>query len=180
VLRRSLIALAALVAAWVVACLVLFVWPPADSGAPAHADAVVVLSGGLNGRLDPALALMRRGIAPVLAVSGAFHGKWQKAQRLCRGQLGPLRYRVLCFDPRPFSTHGEARAIARLARIHRWTRVVVVSSTYHVTRAKMLVRRCYHGRLWMVGTGAPWWEMLHEWVDETGKLVVQLTFERGC
>lgn len=180
-LRPLLLVLAGLVALWLGACAVLFVWPPAESSPPAHADAVVVLSGGLNRRLDPALALMRTGIAPVLAISGAFHhGRWKKAQRLCRGGLGPTRYRVLCFEPHPYSTRGEARAIARLARVHRWSRVVIVTSTYHVTRARMLVRRCYRGDLWVVGTSSTWWRLPEDWASETGKLLVQLTFERGC
>jgi len=173
--------LAAIVALWLVACLVLFVHSPWQSRAPDRADAVVVLSGGLNSRLDPALALMRRRVAPVLAVSGAFHGRtWKKARTLCGGGYGKLRFRVLCFEPKPFSTQGESRAIARLARERGWSRVVVVTSTFHVTRARMLVRRCYHGRLWMVGTHTPWWKLPADFVWETGKLITQLTYARGC
>jgi len=181
VARTLLLVLAGIVALWLGACAVLFVWPPAESSPPAHADAVVVLSGGLNQRLDPALALMRTGIAPVLAVSGAFHPtKWKKARRLCRGKLGPLRYRVLCFEPRPYSTRGEAETIARLAQAHHWTRIVVVTSTFHVTRARMLIRRCYHGDLWMKGTSSSLWELPKEWAEETGKLTIQLFFDRSC
>jgi uncharacterized SAM-binding protein YcdF (DUF218 family) len=181
VLRRLLVALAMLVGLWLVVCAVLFVWPPANSAPPAHADAVFVLSGGLNRRLDPALKLVQRGVAPVLAISSPFvDSKWKKAQRLCRGEDGPTRFRVLCFQAVPYDTRGEARAIARLAREHGWTRVVVVTSTYHVTRARMLVRRCYHGRLWMVGTGSPWQRLPTEWLLESGKLLVQSTVERGC
>jgi hypothetical protein len=181
VLRRLELAALTLVIAWLVACLVLFVWPPAESSPPAHADAVVVLSGGQNHRLDPALVLMRRHIAPVLAISGAFlDPKWKKAHRLCRGEEGPTRYRVLCFSPQPYSTRGEARAIARLAQAHGWRRVVVVTSTFHVTRASLLIRRCYHGKLWLVGAHSPFWGLPGEWVSETGKLFVQLLFERGC
>jgi uncharacterized SAM-binding protein YcdF (DUF218 family) len=181
VLRRVLVGLAVLVAAWLVLCLVLFVWAPWAGDAPQHADAVVVLSGGLNRRLDPALALMRRGVAPVLAISGAAQDrKWKKARRLCAGEEGPLRYRVLCFQPVPYSTRGEARAIARLARARGWQRVVVVTSRFHTTRARMLVGRCYHGRLWMVGTSSPPLRLLEDWADETAKLLVQLTVARGC
>lgn len=169
-----------LVAAWIVACLVLFVHSPWQTGAPARADAVVVLSGGLNSRLDPALALMRRRVAPVLVVSGVYHDdKWKKGRRLCGGAYR-VRYRVLCPEPHPYSTQGEARMIGRLARAHGWSRVVVVTSTFHVTRARMLVRRCYDGGLWMVGTHTPWWKLPNEFVSETGKLIVQLTVQRGC
>jgi uncharacterized SAM-binding protein YcdF (DUF218 family) len=179
VIRRILLVLAVLVAAWLVACAFLFVWPHTDPP-PAHADVVVVLSGGLDRRLDPALALVRRGVAPVLAISSPFRGKWPKAQALCTGRVKPAGFRVLCFQPNPFSTQGEARAVARLARAHGWSRVVVVTSTFHVTRARMLFRRCYPGRLWMVGSSSPWWQLPEEWASETGKLVVQLTVQRGC
>lgn len=179
-LRRLLAVVAVLVGAWLVTVAFLFIWPRADAP-PARADAVVVLSGGLNERLDPALALVRRGVAPVLAISSAFRDpRWAKAHRLCRGEEGPTRFRVLCFEASPYSTRGEARSVARLARQHGWTRIVVVTSTYHVTRARMLFQRCYHGRLWVVGTGSTWWRLPEEWASETGKLLVQATVERGC
>jgi uncharacterized SAM-binding protein YcdF (DUF218 family) len=181
VLRRLLVALGLVVSLWLVACAVLFAWPPADTGPPAHADVIVVLSGGLNTRLDPALALARRGVAPVLAVSGAFlDPRWKKAHRLCRGLLRRLPFRVLCFEPKPYSTRGEAETVARLARTHGWKRIVVVTSTYHVTRARMLFRRCWHGPLSMVGTASTWWDLPVNWASETSKLAVQLVYERQC
>jgi uncharacterized SAM-binding protein YcdF (DUF218 family) len=104
---------------------------------------------------------------------------WLKARRLCRaGHIA--RARVICFEPVPFSTRGEARAVARLARQHGWTHVVVVTSAFHVFRARMLFRRCYSGRLSMVGTHIPWWQEPEEWAFETGKLAVQFTAERDC
>jgi uncharacterized SAM-binding protein YcdF (DUF218 family) len=119
-------------------------------------------------------------VAPVLAISSPNRGKWPKARSLCAGRTKVARVRVLCFQPNPFSTQGEARAVARLARAHGWSRVVVVTSTFHVTRARMLFRRCYPGKLWMVGTSSPWWKLPEEWASETGKLIVQLTAQRGC
>jgi uncharacterized SAM-binding protein YcdF (DUF218 family) len=179
VLRRALLVLAGLVAAWLVACVFLFVWPRADA-APRRADAVVVLSGARNLRLDPALRLIARHVAPVLAISGAAADpKWRKARRLCAaGRVDSAR--VVCFTPRPFSTRGEAREVGRLARARGWSRVVVVTSTFHVTRTRVLFHRCYPGRLWVVGARAPWWRLPEEWADETAKLAVQLTVERGC
>lgn len=178
-IRRSILVLALLVGAWLAACLYFFVWPRADAP-PTHADAVVVLSGDRNVRLDPGIRLVGRGVAPVLVISGARQDpRWRKAQTLChRGHVAAAR--VICFEPVPFSTRGEARAIGRLAREHGWQRVVIVTSTFHLTRAKMLVRRCYHGRLWEVGTPTPWWRLPEEWAFETGKLAVQLTAERTC
>jgi uncharacterized SAM-binding protein YcdF (DUF218 family) len=168
-----------LLVVWLAACAVLFVFPR-STGAPARADAVVVLSGARDVRLDPGIALVERGVAPVLVISGAgADPRWRKARKLCRlGRLGEAR--VFCFEPYPFSTRGEARAVARLARRFGWARVVVVTSRFHVTRARMLFHRCYRGRLWMVGTASDWWTLPEEWAFETGKLAVQLTTERGC
>jgi len=179
VVRRLQLVALGLVAAWIIASLVLFVWPPAESGAPAHADVVVVLSGS-KARLPPALDLVRGGVAPVLAISSVTRTKhWPLGRRVCtEGRYA--RARVLCFDAVPFSTQGEARTVARLARAHGWSSIVVVTSTFHVTRAHMLFRRCYHGRLSMVGAPSPWWRLPADWASETGKLLVQLTVQRGC
>jgi uncharacterized SAM-binding protein YcdF (DUF218 family) len=169
----------AVVAAWVVACLLFFTWSPWDGGTPAHADAVVVLSGGRD-RLPPALDLIRRGVAKTLAISTVSRTKpWPLGQRLCRAG----RYHdadVLCFDARPYSTRGEAEAVERLVRKRDWTRVVVVTSRFHVTRAHMLFRRCYDRKLWMVGVPRTWWKLPGEWVSETSKLAYQLTVQRSC
>jgi uncharacterized SAM-binding protein YcdF (DUF218 family) len=179
VIRRLLLIVVALVGLWLVACAFLFVWPRADAPPP-HADAVVVLSGGLDRRLDPALALVRAGVAPVLAISSPTRGPWPQARALCSGATKLAGVRVICFQPSPFSTQGEARTVARLAHSRGWHRVVVVTSTFHVTRARMLFERCYHDKLWVVGSSWPWWKLPEEWASETGKLAVQLTAQRGC
>jgi uncharacterized SAM-binding protein YcdF (DUF218 family) len=170
-----------LVGLWLVACAVVFAWPQADMAPPSHADAVVVLSGGRNSRLDPALKLMARGIAPVLAISSPLKDpRWTTAIELCNGETPHPAFKVICFEAAPYSTRGEAETVARLAHEHGWNRIVVVTSTYHVTRARMLFRRCYRGRLWTVGTSSPWYRLPEEWASETAKLIVQSTFERDC
>ncbi|HET7572808.1 MAG TPA: ElyC/SanA/YdcF family protein [Gaiellaceae bacterium] len=179
VLRRVLLALAALVAAWLVACVVLFVFPPAESGPPKHADAVVVLSGD-HARLAPAERLVRAGVAPTLAISsvGRTPG-WTAARRLCAaGRYASAR--VVCFEANPYSTRGEAETVARLARARRWRSLVVVSSTFHLTRVDLLFHRCWTGDLSLVGAPYPWWRQPEQWATETGKLLVQVFAERAC
>ena len=178
-MRRLLLVVVALVAAWLVACVVLFVFPPAESAAPSHASAIVVLSGAKE-RLPPALDLARRGVAPVLAISSVRRTpNWPQARRLCAaGRYAGAR--VVCFTASPFSTQGEARVVARLARARGWRSLVLVTSTFHVTRAHMLFARCFHGPLDVVGVRSPWWRLPEEWASETGKLLVQLTVQRGC
>lgn len=169
----------ALAALWVVLCLVFFTWSPWETGAPAKADVVVVLSGGRE-RLPPALTLIRRGVAKTLAISSVSRtNPWPLGHYICSKR----RYagaRVLCFDAVPYSTRGEAETVEQLALEHHWSRVVVVTSDFHVTRAYVLFRRCYSGRLWLVGVRRDWWKLPLEWVSETGKLVYQLTTERTC
>jgi uncharacterized SAM-binding protein YcdF (DUF218 family) len=179
VLRRLVPAVVVLVLAWVAACLALFTSSPWQNGAPAHADAVIVLSGGRE-RLPPAMALVRRGVAPVLAISSVARTKpWALGRRLCAtGRYAHAT--VLCFDARPYSTEGEAAAVGRLARQRHWSRIVVVTSRFHVTRAHMLFHRCYDGGLWLVGVAYPWWKLPAEWLSETGKMIVQLSVQRGC
>jgi uncharacterized SAM-binding protein YcdF (DUF218 family) len=175
--RPVLLVLAALAAAWIGATLVLFAWPRTDD--PRRADAVLVLSGGRNSRLDPALDLMHRKIAPILVISGAgIDEGWRKARALCAH--GANGFRVLCFDPKPYSTRGEARELARLARRHGWHEVDVVTSRYHVFRARMILRRCYHGGLAMIGADSPWYNAPASWSSEWGKLLYQLTIQRSC
>lgn len=132
-----------LVLGWAIAAAVLFVWPPQHPAS--HADAVVVLAGGGGPRLAQGLELVRRGVAPVLVVSDGWSPTWPEANRLCAGRPAPVR--VVCFHPDPYRTRGEAEAFARLAASRGWRSVVVVSSRYHLVRARMLFERCYDGKV---------------------------------
>jgi uncharacterized SAM-binding protein YcdF (DUF218 family) len=140
---------------------------------------VIVLSGGRDSRLDPAIRLVEQKVAPLLVISGAgYDPRWVTARRLCAN--GATAYRVLCFDPHPYSTHGEAEAIERLARAHGWTRIDIVTSRYHVFRARMLVRRCYHQHVSMIGTKSSLLTTVFAIFSEWAKLVYQLTIQRSC
>ena len=173
--RRLLLGVGGLFLAWLVAASVLFLVPHGTS--PAHVDAVVVLSGDREFRIERALELMRGGVAHTLVISGWPDPLYTRAAPYCAGKSA---YRVICFMPSPFSTRGEAREIARLARANRWTSVAVVTSDYHVFRAGLIVRRCYRGRLALVGSDYPWWRAPVSLVLETGKLALALTLRRGC
>jgi uncharacterized SAM-binding protein YcdF (DUF218 family) len=166
--------LALLLVAWLVATAVLFVWPDEDER---RADAVVVLSGVRKARLAKGLELVRKGVAPTLVISDGRASGWTQANRLCDGGAA---FSVVCFRPRPYSTHGEATDVARLARARGWRSIVVVTSRYHVTRAKLLFRRCLDepvaGVAAKTSLGAMALNVPYEW----GKLVWQLTLERDC
>jgi uncharacterized SAM-binding protein YcdF (DUF218 family) len=147
----------ALVVAFVAVHLELFVWPSATP--VRHADAVVVLAGGNGERLDQGLELARQGVASTLVASTG-------PERLCNADEP---FRVICFLPEPNNTRGEVEEVARLAQQHGWTRLVLVTSTYHVTRARLLLDRCYSGSVEVVparpDTGFFGWlgAIAHEW-----------------
>jgi uncharacterized SAM-binding protein YcdF (DUF218 family) len=156
----------------------LFVFPATD--APGRADAVVVFAGGDGERQAEGLRLVRQGVAPVLVISDGGEPDAPRA-RLCRQP--PAGVRVYCFTPDPATTRGEARRFAELAGREGWRSLVLVTSTYHVLRAGLLLERCYDGRVRRVGTPL---RNDHSW--ETGKqlagewlaLGAVLTLQRSC
>jgi uncharacterized SAM-binding protein YcdF (DUF218 family) len=153
----------------------LFIWPVEDS--PRRADAVVVLSGS-KARLPKALALMRRRVAPTLVISDGLDPEWPAANRLCR--RGSMRFRVVCFKPDPYSTLGEAEHIGRMVRARGWGSVVVTTSTFHVTRARLIVKRCTEARIQVVGADYSLVRLPQHVANEWLKLAYAHTLERGC
>ena len=101
---------------------VLFVFPATNT--PQRVDAVVVL-GGSGDRLGKGLALVREGYAPVLLVSDHQEAPCPPDTR---------RYRVVCFNPDPATTQGEAEDVGRMASADHWDRLLVVSSIPQTTR----------------------------------------------
>jgi uncharacterized SAM-binding protein YcdF (DUF218 family) len=174
--RAALLVLLGLVIGWAIAAAVLFVWPPQHI--PAKADAVVVLAGGPAPRLAEGLSLVRRGIAPVLVISDGWSATWPEANRLCAGRPAPVR--VLCFHPTPYDTHGEAEGFARLAAARHWGSVLVVSSRYHIARAKILFERCFDGTVYTAGAHQSAWARLWSVPSETIKLGYALLIKRDC
>src|SRR5688500_1313514 len=104
---------------------------------------------GAKSRLPVALELVERGVAPVLVISDGLDPRWTQANRLCR--FGDPE-RVVCVRPEPYSTRGEARLAARLARERGWDSLAVVTSRFHLMRARRLLERCFAGELALVGS----------------------------
>lgn len=166
--RRLLAVAVVLLAAVALLTARYILWPADDE--TGRADAVVLLAGGDGERQAHALRLMESGVAPVLVVS---HGTE------CAGRP----YEVVCFMPQPDRTQGEARGAARIARERGWRSLVVVTSTYHVSRSRMLFRRCFDGEVRVVGArphtlrGYPGVRsVVREWLGFGHALIA----ERGC
>ncbi|MGM7776154.1 YdcF family protein [Arthrobacter sp. KNU-44] len=129
---------------WATAGLFLYVAPAAD--APKHADVLLVL-GPADDRVDYAEKLMDHGYAHTLVVSVPQGVAGSPRLTLC-DEKRP--YRIICFNPDPGTTQGEARELRTLSEKYGWTSADVLTAQYHVTRARVIVQRCFHGELSMV------------------------------
>jgi uncharacterized SAM-binding protein YcdF (DUF218 family) len=174
--RRWLPAAALLLTVAVVAASArLFVWPTTDP--PGQADALLVFAGKRE-RLREGLRLLWAGVAPVLVISdgGEPHSP---AGRICRDL--PTDLEVVCVTPARSSTTAEAAAFAELAERRGWRSVALVTSTYHVRRASLLLERCYQGEVAAIAVPRPRGpglatDVLHEWAG----LAAAVSVQRRC
>ncbi|MGW0246054.1 YdcF family protein [Nocardia goodfellowii] len=135
-----LVAFTAVVAAlWPV-----YVSPRTDP--PAPADAILVLGGAHDGREQLGLRLARDGYAPWVVFSDPYTNS-PMINRICHGGYS---FRVSCFDPSPRTTRGEGRGLSRLAQVNGWQRVIVVTFTPHISRARYILEKCWSGDLLFV------------------------------
>ena len=172
---RAALGAAALAALLFLVSLVPLVWPTRDS--VNRADAVMVLSGDHGERLAKGLSLMEEGVAPTLVLNGT--PDLARVFELCRGGQP---FEVVCLRPDPDSTRAEARAAGRLASERGWDEVVVVTTKYHVTRARLLFSRCIGGKVKVVGATPPYGrgmrarQVFHEWLA----VGYSISLARGC
>jgi uncharacterized SAM-binding protein YcdF (DUF218 family) len=173
--RRALLVTGVVTAVVVVLALVainlrLFVFPA--SSTPAHADAIVVLAGGDGERLDKGIDLVHDGVARNLVVSTG-------PDELCGAQHDT--FTVYCFLPHPDDTRGEAEAIGHIAEQQGWHHLVLVTSDYHATRARLLLERCFPGTVDVTaahsGKGPFFllWAIGHEWGG-----LIESALHRSC
>jgi uncharacterized SAM-binding protein YcdF (DUF218 family) len=161
---------------WGIAAAVL-VQAPTDPSHPAAA--LVVFAGGRGERLSKAVRLLQQNTAPILVISNGRDARWPAANRLCASRQ---RFEVLCPQPHPDTTRGEARMVRDLATQRGWRSVVVVTSTYHARRARLLVRRCFDGQLQVVAAPPhePWFRTWARANAELAGLVRGLVTARDC
>ncbi len=146
-----------------------------DDDEVTRADAVIVLAGEKR-RLPVALELVERGVAPLLVISDGLDPTWTQANRLCR--FGDPE-EVVCVRPEPYSTRGEARLAAQLGRQRGWDSIVVVTSQFHLFRARKLFERCFDGNLAFVASPNPGLRLPLAIGFEWTKLAMA-TVRRGC
>jgi uncharacterized SAM-binding protein YcdF (DUF218 family) len=176
-LRGGLLATGAIVVAWLVACYLIVVDPTVNRAT--RADAVVVLGPPTkDGRLGTGLTLINQGYAGNLVIS-LNSPKQREARQVC--EAPPAGVSVTCFTPNPATTQGEAQNIRRLAAAQHWNTIIVVTSTYHVSRARMIIRRCFDGTLEVVAA-RPHISLLdwaYQFAYQTGGYL-KAAISRGC
>lgn len=152
-LRVMLYAILVLALAFAAATARVLVWPA--EGMPAHVSAIVMLAGS-GDRMTVALQLAREHRAQVLVVSQGYEGYGSP----CPAR--PPGMKLICFDPNPATTRGEAEYVGQLAAKYHWTAIVIVTSRPQATRARLYFKRCFTGTVYNA-TGPL---LLHEWPTE--------------
>ncbi len=130
--------------------LVALPYPSIAVGDAPAADAIAVLSGTgpphhrplgpgeLPNRLDAGLALFRARKAPLLVLT-AQASDWDERRSEVASELPPAD--VLIVGPAK-NTREEAECLAQAAEARHWRTVLLVTSGYHVRRARLLLERC--------------------------------------
>ena len=147
---------ALLLAAWVVSGVGVVVWSNRDGAArDTTADAIVVLGAAqyegrpspvLRARLDHAIGLHRRGLAPLLVVTGG-RGFGDTTTEAAVSQRYAMRNGVardaILLEDRGRTTSESMRAVAAILGTspERPRRAILVSDPFHMLRLAVLARR---------------------------------------
>ena len=119
---------------------------------PAPADAIVVFAGGVGEsgqagggyqeRVKQAIDLYKGGWAPNVVLSSGFAYSFHEAEvmRAIAVDNGVPSGSIL-LEPRAASTHENVLFVKQILDDHHWTRVLLVSSPYHMRRALLTWRR---------------------------------------
>ncbi len=174
---RVVAAVITLIAVWLLWC-VWFVMYPNDVDQPRRADAIFVLGPYLDPRASQAIELAQR-----LGVEHVAYSVGDTPGQIDGGRCVdvPRGIQVTCFVPSPYTTRGEARELRKLAAARHWKSVIVLAPRAQISRAQMLIDRCYSGKVQMVRTpdtyGASDWA--YEFVHQSGGVAKALV-EPGC
>jgi hypothetical protein len=149
----------------------ILIWP--IEWTPAKADAIVMLAGP-GSRLSVALRLARDHRAPVLVISRGWMGYGGPCPPSTAG------VRMICFDPDPGDTRGEAEHIGALARRYDWHSLIVVATRPQAVRTQLLFARCFSGPVYVATASFSWGNWPYQIVYGWGALIKAALVVRGC
>ncbi|WP_062527432.1 ElyC/SanA/YdcF family protein [Demequina rhizosphaerae] len=130
----------------------LYVLPASDE--PRAADAVYVIGPPTDARIELAESMIVDDLAGTMVVSLSEDPDERAEMPLATRACEEARdYPVLCSQPAPFTTRGEARWLRDLVDDEGWESVAVVTVTPHLTRTRVIFERCWDGDLAYVDSG---------------------------
>lgn len=132
------------VTAWAVAAVQAFRFPQVDPLGESDAYYALHSGGGVNAVAHHAEWLPTG--KPLLVSLPADELTLEPYRDVCRDPA----LNVLCVHPDPLTTQGEAQNLGRIAREQGWRSVTVLSQRSHMTRARVLMERCFDGEVRMV------------------------------
>ena len=169
--RFVLIGLGSACAAFLLASYLLFVNPPTDQ--PTHVDGILSLDGlDEQTRAATAVRLAKEGYASTLLFS---QGNYRSTP--CPKVPGIV---VVCFEPKPSRTIGEVEFAARYAHAHDWKSIMVVPGRAQSVRARVLMERCFSGRVVVVPSSGSVGHLPYEIAYEWGALTRAVLVDRNC
>lgn len=119
-----------------------------DSQNPERTDVIIVLGGGPPQRVQRAVILYQQGYGHFILVSGgAVYNPWQtQAQHMAlqANALGVPMQKII-MENRSESTYENAVDSLRIIKQRRFHSAIIVSSTYHMLRARIVFGAVYAG-----------------------------------
>jgi uncharacterized SAM-binding protein YcdF (DUF218 family) len=171
--RWPIPALVAGIAVFTITTGLVFVRPP--QGMPTRVDAIILL-GGMGHRYPYALRLARAHRAPVLVISAP--APIATGSGKCAPRIPGVR--IICFNPDPRSTQGEAEYAGRLERRYHWKTIALVAIAPQDVRARLRFERCLGAKVYVVNApfGLVDWpyQILYGW----GAMLKALVLQRSC
>jgi uncharacterized SAM-binding protein YcdF (DUF218 family) len=176
--RWALAVVAVLLTIWLVGGYFVVVHPVTNR--LQRVDAIVVLGApDVDGREVYGLELAQELYAPVVAIS-VESARQHRLNGPCNGAA--VGVTVMCFIPSPRTTQGEARQIRAYAAEYGWKSIIVVTSSYHISRARLIVGRCFHGQIIMAATSVrhSFKTIAYQYVYQTAGYLKAFFVTTGC
>src|SRR5262249_40912490 len=111
-----------------------------EPGAVESADGIVALTGGAD-RISDALELLASGRARRLLITGVNQTTHPSALSASLPRTAQLLACCIDLDRNALNTVGNALEAARWVRLHNFRSIIVVTSSYHMPRTLMELRR---------------------------------------
>lgn len=161
----------------------LYVFPAHDE--PREVDAAYVIGPPTDARMALAESMVADGLTDTVVVSLSEDPQgerqaWHRAAQVCDAPE-EQPFTVVCGEPDPFSTRGEARWIRTLIDQNGWDSVAVITFTAHLTRTRVIMERCWDGDMSYVDSGEP--QNARGWVHNylyQSAAFAKVALEQGC